>query len=758
MSASKAFHEEFAARVIAMLENGTAPWQKPWTPAKELAPYNPISGVTYRGGNRLWLSMLSTGDPRWMTFKQAVKAGYKIRKGSKSVPIEYFVTQVTEDRLDENGRPVLDEDGNPERVTRRLERPMLKIHRVFNAQDVEGLPPLEVSKPLYEWEPLEKAEEILSRSGAVIKHDQADRAFYSIARDEIHLPPRSNFDAPDKYYATALHELGHWTGHESRMDRPFGVRGSEGYAKEELRAEIASWMLGQDIGVGHDPGQHAAYVQSWIADLKDDPLEILRACRDAEHIKEYLMGLEREHTLQTEREADNEKGRRSAVQDRGVPDVGREPSRAAPALEKTWLAVPYSARREAKALGAKWDAREKQWYCPEGGDLASLQKFMPGEKAPAPEKTWLSVPYREKNDAKSLGAKFDWNEKRWFAPEGVDLGPLQRWLPAVEQARQEHLDPAQEFAVKLAELGLDLKGQLPVMDGQIHRVPLLAKNGRGLDGAYCLHADGIPAGWAQNHVQGDRVTLIASGVRLSPAEMEKQRAERAARIQAQQQARALEYDNAAARAQRLWDSFGPAGDHAYLQEKGVEAFGIRQVEVEAGKSRLVVPLHNIDGELRGYQTIDDDGQKRFFAGMEKRGNFCLLGDEGKDLSQAEIVICEGYATGASIHMATGAPVAVAFDAGNLKPVAEAIREKYPNATITICADNDHGKEQETGRNVGVEAARDAARAVQGKVRIPIFTADEKQQGLTDFNDLHKARGLDAVRRQLGRAQEKGVER
>lgn len=141
MSASKAFHEEFAARVIAMLENGTAPWQKSWTPAKELAPYNPISGVTYRGGNRLWLSMLSTGDPRWMTFKQAVKAGYKIRKGSKSVPIEYFVTQVTEDRLDENGRPILDEDGNPERVTRRLERPMLKIHRVFNAQDVEGLPP-----------------------------------------------------------------------------------------------------------------------------------------------------------------------------------------------------------------------------------------------------------------------------------------------------------------------------------------------------------------------------------------------------------------------------------------------------------------------------------------------------------------------------------------------------------------------------------------------------------------------------------------
>ena len=292
MSSRSVFHEEFAAKVIKMLESGTAPWQKPWTPSQELAPHNPISGVTYKGGNRLWLSMLSTGDPRWMTFRQANNAGYRIRKGARSVPIEYFIMEVTEDRLDGNGRPILDEDGNPERVTRRLDRPMIKVHRVFNAVDVEGLPPLEQSGPLYEWEPREKAEQLLARSGAVIRHDQADRAFYSPARDEIHLPPRGNFDAPDKYYATALHELGHWTGHESRMDRDFGPRGSQAYAREELRAEIASWMLGQDIGVGHDPGQHAAYVQSWIANLKDDPLEILRACADAEHIKEYVMGLD----------------------------------------------------------------------------------------------------------------------------------------------------------------------------------------------------------------------------------------------------------------------------------------------------------------------------------------------------------------------------------------------------------------------------------------------------------------------------------
>ena len=755
MSSRSVFHEEFAAKVIEMLESGTAPWQKPWTPSQELAPHNPISGVTYKGGNRLWLSMLSTGDPRWMTFRQANNAGYRIRKGARSVPIEYFIMEVTEDRLDGNGRPILDEDGNPERVTRRLDRPMIKVHRVFNAVDVEGLPPLEQSGPLYEWEPREKAEQLLARSGAVIRHDQADRAFYSPARDEIHLPPRGNFDAPDKYYATALHELGHWTGHESRMDRDFGPRGSQAYAREELRAEIASWMLGQDIGVGHDPGQHAAYVQSWIANLKDDPLEILRACADAEHIKEYVMGLDHEHTLQAEREAVAEKGRRPAVPDREAPgqdpDAARGPQKAVLAPVRTWLTVPYSARKEAKALGASWDASEKRWYCPEGTDMAPLQRFLPVEKRPATEKTWLTVPYREKNDAKSLGAKFDWNEKRWFAPEGADLAPLQRWLPDLERQRpaQEHLDPSREFAAKLAELGLDLKGQAPVMDGRIHRVPLLAKNGRGLDGAYCLHADGIPAGWAQNHSQGERIKLVASGIRLSPEEMERQRAERAERLKAAEAERARQRDAAAQRCKAMWDGFERASHTPYLEEKGIEPFGARQ---DGGN--LIVPLHNVDGELRGFQAIAPDGQKAFAKGVEKKGNFCLVGGEGKDLQKSEIVLCEGYATGASLHMATGSPVAVSFDAGNLEPVARKLREKFPQAKITIAADNDH----RNAVNIGVEQAMKAARAVGGTVRIPTFTEKEKALGLTDFNDLHKARGLEAVRRQLGRAQEKGVER
>jgi len=422
-------------------------------------------------------------------------------------------------------------------------------------------------------------------------------------------------------------------------------------------------------------------------------MEIMRACRDAEQIRDYVMGLEMEK--EASKTVEYEAQASLAVQ---------------PAASRTYLCVPYKEKEIAKAHGARWDAKQKQWYAPEGTDIAPLSRF---------------------------------------------LAPPERAQPL-----QNCLEPRQEFAQKLAELGLDLKGELPELDGKLHRVPVLDKNGRGLDGVYCLHGDGRPAGWAHNHVTGERANLVASGVILSPQERERQRAERAERLKQAEIARAQEYDAAAIRAQRQWNSFDPVHGHKYLQEKGVEAFGLKQVDIDAEKSRLVIPLRNIEGELRGYQTIDQDGEKRFFAGMEKRGNFHLIeGKDKQDLATAEIILCEGYATGASLHMATDKPVAVAFDAGNLEIVAEKIREKYPQAQITICADNDHAiKRDNRINNIGVEKAELAAKAVGGKVVIPTFSDEEKAKGLTDFNDLHKSRGLDEVRKQLGKNMDRGMDR
>jgi hypothetical protein len=173
------------------------------------------------------------------------------------------------------------------------------------------------------------------------------------------MPPRENFEDAEKYYGTALHELGHWTKHPSRLNRESGPFGTEQYAREELRAEIASWMLAQDTGIPHDPGQHAAYAQSWIAALKEAPFEIQRACRDAEQIRDYLLGLERKKEMGIESsESIPMPGHHEDIAARSLPEN--------PATEKTFLSVPYKEKEQVKKLGAKWDMEAKSWFAPEG--------------------------------------------------------------------------------------------------------------------------------------------------------------------------------------------------------------------------------------------------------------------------------------------------------------------------------------------------------------------------------------------------------
>lgn len=291
----KEYAEEVAAKIIEQLQQGTAPWQKPWKPGELSLPRNAATGKEYRGINSMWLAMQGHGDPRWMTYNQANDAGAQVRKGSKGTKIVYWKTHDEEKAKDSNGKPILGEDGKPKMIRVALERPRAFHAVVFNAEQIDGLPPLEPKTIAPEPERHARAEAILANSGATIRHVAGNRAFYSPGTDSITLPERGQFDTADGYYATALHELGHWTGHGSRLDRdlsnPFG---SEGYAREELRAEISSLMVGERLEIGHDPGQHAAYVGSWIKALKEDPREIFRAAADAEKISNYVMAFEQE--------------------------------------------------------------------------------------------------------------------------------------------------------------------------------------------------------------------------------------------------------------------------------------------------------------------------------------------------------------------------------------------------------------------------------------------------------------------------------
>lgn len=298
------YHERVAEEVIKALQEGTAPWIKPWEPGQQPdRPTNALTGKPYRGWNNVYLSMLQQGeDNRWCTYKQANELGAQVRKGEKGAVVQYW--QFREKKLlkDDQGKPILDEKGEKQYRNVELERPKVFHAVVFHASQIDGMPPLPPRKERPEWERHADAEKLLEASGASIHHDQNDRAFYRPSTDQIHLPERGQFPTPDNYYATALHELGHWTGHPSRLDRdlahPFG---SEGYAKEELRAEMASYMLGSELGIGHDPGQHTAYIGSWIKALKEDPQELFRASRDAQQIMDFVQGLVQEQEQEQEK-------------------------------------------------------------------------------------------------------------------------------------------------------------------------------------------------------------------------------------------------------------------------------------------------------------------------------------------------------------------------------------------------------------------------------------------------------------------------
>jgi len=247
----KTFHEQIAENLIEQLKKGTAPWQKPWQPGDPLLtlPNNPTTGKNYKGINVLQLMCQGRTDPRWLTYKQAVNFGAQVRKGEKSTLVQHWKFADERIKKDDNGNPVLDSEGKQIKEQVKLERPRVFYASVFNAEQIDNLPKLDIKAP--DWEPLDRAEQILQQSNAVIHHGENDRAFYRASTDSIHLPHKHQFSASEHYYATALHELGHWSGSETRLNRdlshPFG---SEGYAKEELRAEIASMLLGGNWALG----------------------------------------------------------------------------------------------------------------------------------------------------------------------------------------------------------------------------------------------------------------------------------------------------------------------------------------------------------------------------------------------------------------------------------------------------------------------------------------------------------------------------
>jgi antirestriction protein ArdC len=303
--------QEVTDSIISLLEEGVAPWQKPWEGIG--IPMNPTTDKAYRGGNavQLMATALQRGydDPRWMTYKQASENEWQVKKGERGTRIEFWEVKSASDEKVEPSHP-------PTETGEKTERRFIhKIYTVFNAQQIDGIPP-PLPKARTPFEAIEAGERILASSGANIRHDQSDRCFYNRSTDSIHLTPKETFKHGPAYYGTALHELSHWTGHPSRLNRSTlneSYRfGDPAYAREELRAELASLFVAAETGIPHDPASHAAYVGSWVDALRKDKNEIFRAAHDASAAADFVLSLDRERANNAEQKTQSQPERENS--------------------------------------------------------------------------------------------------------------------------------------------------------------------------------------------------------------------------------------------------------------------------------------------------------------------------------------------------------------------------------------------------------------------------------------------------------------
>ena len=278
-------------KIISMMKQGdffhnASEWDR-----AALRPQNPLSKVWYRGGNRMKLMAVVTErgyrDPRWATAKQLFEKGYHIKAGEHGTICEKWIF--------EKEKKTKDEHGNTVREVVQLDRPQVMYFRVFNGEQVEGFPEYVPSALDENRSPLgDMIDQIISTSECPVIEAAQDRAYYSPSQDRIVLPLRSMFKDEESFAKTAIHEMGHSTGHPDRLNRPLGgMFGSEEYAKEELRAEIGALFTEADLGIslkGEHYEDHSDYLRSWIGALQNDYNEFFRACADAEQIAKRLVG------------------------------------------------------------------------------------------------------------------------------------------------------------------------------------------------------------------------------------------------------------------------------------------------------------------------------------------------------------------------------------------------------------------------------------------------------------------------------------
>lgn len=449
-------NDEFIERLGNLIENNKAPWQRPWEVGELYFPHNMASGKSYKGLNLIKLFDIAeqNNDPRFLTMKQANALGLDVKKGSHGIKISYIKThEIMEEKNEKTGE--IEKIGIP------LEVPVIRSHVVFNGSQINGLKPYEYDDiKLHNFKPLDAAQQILDSVDVKIVHKQQNRAYYSSATDTITLPLKEQFKTPEAYYRTAFHEVAHAMGAKNRLNRDLTGRfGSNKYAKEELIAEISSFLIGGSCQLGFEPHSNSiAYLKSWSKGIKEDPNFLKDVIKQADEVKNMVLGnyfenlekaRENSYNQSVEENANktiylkidkdlykankdlvkNEYGGKwdkveqlwvfdsSKVSEEQLSKIGTIITKEETKSKENEVSLDNSDRENKIS-----DTKEKLEKTSEKTD--SVDKTNNKEETVKTEKTeplkkqeekiYIDVDYKHKDQAKELGAKWDRNAKSWY--------------------------------------------------------------------------------------------------------------------------------------------------------------------------------------------------------------------------------------------------------------------------------------------------------------------------------------------------------
>jgi phage/plasmid primase-like uncharacterized protein/antirestriction protein ArdC len=683
------YRKDVAEKMATAIESGTAPWQKESKPGEvNFVPFNPTSGTNFQGINSLVLQLEADkkgyNDPRWLTAKQAKSLGATVLENEEGTAIEYWDWNSKGPVLDDDGNPKLDKDGKVITETIRLSQPKVFYATVFNAEQISGLE--EFKAPAIK-KSVKKAEKLIESAGIEIDK--------SLDHSSVYVG-KEHSDGSDVIFMQDKSEY------------------SDEYS-------YLSTVLSQ---VAHSTRDESRLNRPWKAPLWN--LEALRVnIATATLTNELGIGNRLEHVMKHEFPDSSELAKHIREDHNEIFRAARDADQIV-----AWITGTPEKRLELQNQAAK---------------VAESKATTKEVDMKLDERHYINVSYDDRNEAKAVGAKWDRNAKSWYVAKDSDLNLVAKWdKPA--PTPENGVSPLQEFGNFIRQQGLKLDGD-PVMDGEWHRVQLEGQDGqKNKGGSYKGYLDGKPNGLVQNFRDGDTTPAkwVATGVEINANERaalkeqwEKRKHDRETELSEQREEAAKKAFGVFAN-----NSWARQDNCPYLKKKGIKSYGVKQFE----DGKVLIPARDIDGKIHSIQFVTES-EKTFLKGSRKEGCFHKI-DPNKSLGDGPIIVAEGYATGASIHEATGRPVIIAFDSNNLVPVTAALRGRHPKAEIVIAADDDHKLEAKGLENAGLKKAAKAAEVSGGHV-LPVKLNNElKAKGLSDFDDLRQEAGLAEVKKQV----------